>query len=300
MTPIVLGLVIVAAGAAASSMPAMPDTPNRPGTPSATTTTFSNPYAAYAAGAYDQAAQLFLDAQVEHPKDSRLTYNAGAAYFKAGNYSLAERAFARAAADADPKWKAQALYNLGNALAKENRLDEAATRYEEALRLLATDEDAKHNLEVVRRELERQKQEQQQQQQGQQDKQDQPPQQQQQQQQQDQQDKQGQQDKQDQQQSQQAKRDRQQQQPQGQQGQSPPQDQRGEEARGGAPQERDKGGSPKDGQTNTAAAAAETQGDKNRLSRQEAELYLQQLGDPQTRPTRHRAVKGTPTPRKDW
>jgi Ca-activated chloride channel family protein len=112
---------------------------------------FTSPFTAYSAGAYDEALRLFLDAQVDHPKDPRVAYNIGNSYYKKGDFAAAAQAYTQALAAKDPQLRAHATYNLGNALVRQQKLEEAAQAYEKALALEPQDDDARYNLEVVRR-----------------------------------------------------------------------------------------------------------------------------------------------------
>lgn len=76
-----------------------------------------------------------------------------AAQYKAGEYDKALESLKSSKS-------ASGAYNQGNALAKVGQLEEAIKAYEKALAMNPNDADAKHNKEVVEKELEKQKQEQ--------------------------------------------------------------------------------------------------------------------------------------------
>jgi len=78
-----------------------------------------------------------------------------AAQYKAGEYDKALESLKISKSESS-------AYNLGNALAKAGQLEEAVKAYEKALAVNPNDADAKHNKEIVEKELEKQKQDQQQ------------------------------------------------------------------------------------------------------------------------------------------
>lgn len=111
---------------------------------------------AYQAGDYGRAAELFED---PHWK--------GAAYYRAERYEEAAREFARAEG-------VDAQYNLGNALAQQQRFEEAIQAYERVLQQAPNHEQARQNKELLEKLLSEQRESQQPQQQGQQQDQQQP------------------------------------------------------------------------------------------------------------------------------
>ncbi len=127
----------------------------------------------YQEGNYEEALKKYKAAQVESPKDERIMFNLGAVQYKLGQYEEALAEHLRSAQAEDPGIGAQSHYNAGNALYRAGRLENAIEQYLQALEINPQDEDAKYNLEFVRREMERRKQQQQQRQQEQQQKQDQ-------------------------------------------------------------------------------------------------------------------------------
>ena len=105
----------------------------------------------FKAGEYDKAIQVFEDTQWR-----------GASAYKNGDFELAYQEFA-AATDTT------ALYNQGNALAKSGKIEEAIQKYEEVLQQNPDFEDARFNLEYLKKQQknqQQQKQEQKQQQQN--------------------------------------------------------------------------------------------------------------------------------------
>jgi len=87
--------------------------------------------------------------------------NLGSSLYKQEQYSAAAGQFVEAAQRADTdEERADSYYNLGNTLFKENKLQESIEAYKRALRLHSEDQDARHNLELARRQLQQQQQQQ--------------------------------------------------------------------------------------------------------------------------------------------
>ena len=119
---------------------------------------YPSPYAAWDAGAYDQALQGFAERQTRRPEDPELNLNVGAAHYKLNDFEAADSEFFRAATTGDDELRSEALYNLGNSAFRQGKLDDAVDFYMASLEANPDDLDAKFNLEFVREELERQQQ----------------------------------------------------------------------------------------------------------------------------------------------
>ena len=102
-------------------------------------------------------------------KDAQLEFNAGASAYKAGDFEKARQHFIMAAGAEDLLLQQQSYYNLGNTLYRQGEasqdLEEREIIWEDAVRNLSraleldqTDSDAKHNLEVIQKRLQRLKQ----------------------------------------------------------------------------------------------------------------------------------------------
>jgi len=202
-------------------------------------------------------------------------FNLGDALFKQGRYEEAAAQFEQAAKTGQSaQLKSNAFYNMGNALLKSKKLPESIEAYKNALRQNPNNADAKYNLAYARKMQQQQQQQQQQNQdQQQQDKQQQ-------------QDQQQQQDKQ-QQQDQQQQQDKQQQQDQQQQ-QDKQQQQQGQQ------------GDQKDQQQN----AAQMNGQERKLSKEETARLLEALKNEELKvqqKLKQRQGKANKTPvDKDW
>ncbi|MDC0864762.1 VWA domain-containing protein [Rickettsiaceae bacterium] len=75
------------------------------------------------------------------------SYRRGVAYYKAGKFKEAEQAFKNSKRE---EVRESSLYNMGNSLVHQNRLDEATKTYEELLKENPNHKNAKHNLDVVK------------------------------------------------------------------------------------------------------------------------------------------------------
>src|SRR5690606_39164826 len=86
---------------------------------------------AFSSGDYAGAAAAFEAARDAGMTGPAVEYNAGVSYYRLGDYSRAEDSF-RKLAQSYPQMSALAEYNLGLALAKQERYDEARAAFERA------------------------------------------------------------------------------------------------------------------------------------------------------------------------
>ena len=128
----------------------------------------------YGAGKYESALREYKRLLMDKPDDPRLHFNAGAAAFQVNDYEEARKQLNAALVTEDLQLQQRAYYNLGNT---EYRLgveaqapdkqkadwEQAIANYESALKLNSQDEDAKFNLELVKKKLEELEKQQQQQ-----------------------------------------------------------------------------------------------------------------------------------------
>ena len=150
---------------------------------------------AYRSGDYAQAAELFRQAIEADPNDARLYFNLGNALSKDGKMEQAEEAYRQYQQLMEaPEDQALADYNLGTSLSELGELEDALEHLQHALMQNPNDEDAQFNYEMALKQMQQQEQQQQEQNQDQDGEQDQEQQDQQQQNKQDQQDQQNQQD----------------------------------------------------------------------------------------------------------
>lgn len=102
---------------------------------------------AFLQGDYSTAGNEFQD-----------PYRKGVALYKQGDYEKAEELFRQSAR---PEVASSAAYNLGNALALQNKLEEAIEAYEDVLKQWPDHKEAKDNLEIIKKMLEQKQQQQQ-------------------------------------------------------------------------------------------------------------------------------------------
>ena len=114
----------------------------------------------YEEGRFQEAHARYLDALERVPGLPVAHFNEGSALYQSQEFQRAMEAFLEAVEGADPEWQANALYNLGNALIRQQQPGPAAEAYKQALRLDPGDQDAKHNLELALQQLEQQQQQQ--------------------------------------------------------------------------------------------------------------------------------------------
>jgi Ca-activated chloride channel family protein len=126
----------------------------------------------YREGNAPKALDAFTKAAAARPGDPRAQLNLGDALYKSGKFDEAQARYEALAADARSPLAASARYNLGNTLFQKQDYAGAVRAYRDALRLTPGDADTRHNLEMALR-AQQQQQQPQKQQQKQQDKQDQ-------------------------------------------------------------------------------------------------------------------------------
>lgn len=113
----------------------------------------------------------FADAEINYRKAldknkemKEAPFNLGDALYKQQRYDEAAEQYQIAATQIpDPKTRASALHNLGNSLLKAKKYEESLGAYKEALKLNSRDEDTKYNYEFAKQMLKQQQQQQKQQ-----------------------------------------------------------------------------------------------------------------------------------------
>jgi Ca-activated chloride channel homolog len=108
----------------------------------------------YHEGQYKEAGENFSSAQTDRPEDNRLGYNLGNALYKEEKFQEALKTYTHSSLnEKDPDIRKNSIYNAGNTLVKLGKLKEAESAYKKVLTLDASDMDAKYNLEYVREQL---------------------------------------------------------------------------------------------------------------------------------------------------
>jgi tetratricopeptide (TPR) repeat protein len=125
-----------------------------------------------AAEAYEQALKYYRDAEIEKPESPELSYNMANVMYQQEKYQDALEKYYKGLSTDEPKNQATTYYNMGNALYRSGKYPEAIQAYQKCLDITPDDEDAKYNIEFVRKKMkemmDKEKQRQQQQQQNQQ------------------------------------------------------------------------------------------------------------------------------------
>ncbi len=117
-----------------------------------------NPDELYDQGRFAEAAESYANRDMDNPKDIRYRYNRGCADYQASDFKGAMAAFSSVLKRTDdPQTRVKATFNLGNVAFKQKDYVSAKAYYQQALVLDPANENAKFNLEMALRELEKQK-----------------------------------------------------------------------------------------------------------------------------------------------
>lgn len=115
-----------------------------------------NPDELYGQGRFEEAEKAYSRSDMDNPKDIRYRYNRGCAAYQNSDFKGAMAAFSSVLRRSDnEEIQFKADYNLGNAAFKEGNFESAVEQYKEALLSNPESEDAKYNLELALRELEK-------------------------------------------------------------------------------------------------------------------------------------------------
>jgi len=110
----------------------------------------------YRKGRFAEAEKAYAGADMDHPKDIRYRYNRGCAAFQNSDYKGALGAFSSVMRRAqEDETRFRAAYNLGNTAYQQDEFSSAVTYYKQALFYDPDNLDAKINLELALRMLQR-------------------------------------------------------------------------------------------------------------------------------------------------
>jgi Ca-activated chloride channel family protein len=115
---------------------------------------------AYEKGDYEKALKFFIDAQLEDPEEPEILYNIGNAYYKIGDFESAINNYKQALKSENKRLRQKAFYNLGNSNYRKQGFEDAIKNYQAAIKIDPNDEQAKQNLEFVKKVMEHKKEEQ--------------------------------------------------------------------------------------------------------------------------------------------
>jgi Ca-activated chloride channel homolog len=119
----------------------------------------------YKEGKIPDAFLKWQDARIDSPDREELRYNIGNALYEQGQYENALGAYEESFSSKNTELNAKTYYNIGNSLYRIGKLPEAIESYEKALDIDQDDEDAKYNIEFIKKKM-KQEQEKQDRQQG--------------------------------------------------------------------------------------------------------------------------------------
>lgn len=105
---------------------------------------------------YQEAEKAYLDARAADPARPELLYNMGNALLRQKKYDQALQALNQAVSKGTRGLQGSAWYNLGNALFGTGKYKDAAEAYVQTLRINPADREAKQNLELALRKLQQQ------------------------------------------------------------------------------------------------------------------------------------------------
>lgn len=106
-----------------------------------------------AAEALEEALKFYKDAEIEKPESPELSYNLGNVMYQQEKYQDALEKYYKGLSSDELQHQAWSYYNLGNAFYRSGNYPEAIQAYKKCLELTPEDEDAKYNLEFVRKKM---------------------------------------------------------------------------------------------------------------------------------------------------
>ena len=110
----------------------------------------------YRQGYFEEAEETYARFDLEHPEDIRYRYNRGCAAYESLQFETARAVFTSVLRKTeDPAMHFKIAYNLGNTAYKQDDFSSAVAYYKQAIFYDPTNLDAKYNLELALRVLQR-------------------------------------------------------------------------------------------------------------------------------------------------
>lgn len=109
----------------------------------------------YNRGLYDKALKYYQEAEIKNPTSPELSYNLGNVFYQKQDYKKALLKYYQATDLKDSLAQANTYYNLGNTFYRTGKYQEAIGAYQKCLEINPGDEDAKYNLELVKKKMEK-------------------------------------------------------------------------------------------------------------------------------------------------
>ena len=107
----------------------------------------------YKEGRIDEALSKWRDAQIEAPDSDKLHYNIGNGLHEQKKYEEAFKEYEKSLDSKDSELQRNAYYNTGNTHYRMGKSLEAIEDYKKCLDINPDDEDAKYNIEFVRKKI---------------------------------------------------------------------------------------------------------------------------------------------------
>ena len=107
----------------------------------------------YKDGKIDEALSKWRDAQIENPDSDKLYYNIGNGLYEQKKYEDAFKEYEKSLNSKDGRLQQNAYYNIGNTHYRMGKLPEAIEDYKKCLDINPNDEDAKYNIEFIKKKL---------------------------------------------------------------------------------------------------------------------------------------------------
>ena len=115
----------------------------------------------YAGGRYRNAEAAYKKSVEKAPQQFIGSYNLGNALYRQNKFDEASQQYLNASANNNVnELQSKSMYNMGNSLLKSEKYSESIEAYKKALRLNPKDEDARYNLSYAQKKLHQQQQQQ--------------------------------------------------------------------------------------------------------------------------------------------